>query len=230
MSSLTNYKGLQVVAPNPSGAGGFALNADLKALVDWNPKSKWDATSPPSASDDEGDDFQVGSLWYDASGGTLSICTDASTDSAIWLGLPIDTAFKSGARSSDLTIDSTTLVTTGLTFSVKSDETWTFEFVLFAKQLNADADLKVKVEGPAGSTGRYGLVSTESHQVRCKAIGAESDAIDATTSTDSDDQFTVNGIVTAGADGDIELFVRNDSGTDTQIFYQYSYFVARRIG
>jgi hypothetical protein len=41
MPSLVDYKGLQVVDPEPSGAGGLAIQDDFVNLVDWNPKSVW---------------------------------------------------------------------------------------------------------------------------------------------------------------------------------------------
>ncbi len=90
MASLTNYKGLQVVTPNPSGAGGLAINDDFKSLVDWNPKCKWDATADPTVSDDSGStkNYQVGSMWFNEDTGGLFLCVDASTGAAVWRGVP----------------------------------------------------------------------------------------------------------------------------------------------
>jgi len=64
MASLTDYKGLEVVSPAPTGAGGLAIHNDFKKLVDWNPKSNWSATADPTVNDDTTDKYQVGSLWF----------------------------------------------------------------------------------------------------------------------------------------------------------------------
>jgi len=84
MASLIDYKGLQVVNPEPSGAGGLAIQDDLKSLVDWNPKSVWDKTAAPTAADDVDDDFYPGSRWFNTTSGALFVCVDNTVEAAVW--------------------------------------------------------------------------------------------------------------------------------------------------
>jgi len=69
-------------------AGGKAISDDLRLLVDWNPKSDWEATGDPTVNDDVGDDFHVGSTWRNSSTGHAFFYTDNSTGAARWKLLP----------------------------------------------------------------------------------------------------------------------------------------------
>ena len=89
MSTLVSYKGLQVLDPEPGGSGGLAIQEDLKLLVDWHPRSVWDASSDPGLTEDEGADFHPGSLWRNASSGRLFRCVDASAGAAVWQPQPL---------------------------------------------------------------------------------------------------------------------------------------------
>lgn len=61
MATLTNYKGLEVVDPDPSGAGGLAIQDDLKKLVDWQIVAALDKDlSAPPGSPTLGDRYIVG--------------------------------------------------------------------------------------------------------------------------------------------------------------------------
>ena len=86
MATLENHKGLQVVSPTPTGDGGSAINNDFKLLVDWNPRSNWEATTNPTKDDDErvAENYRVGSRWFNASLGRLFLCTDSTEGAAIW--------------------------------------------------------------------------------------------------------------------------------------------------
>lgn len=86
MATLTAYKGLQVVSPDPTGDGGLAIQNDFKALVDWGPKSSWAQTSDPGANDDQGDDYYPGSLWLrtNTTPPKLFVCQSAATGAAVW--------------------------------------------------------------------------------------------------------------------------------------------------
>jgi len=86
MSTLVDYRGLQVVSPDPTGDGGLAIQNDLKELVDWHPKSVWAQTADPTASDDESADFFPGSLWLrtDVTPPKLFVCRSNSTGAAVW--------------------------------------------------------------------------------------------------------------------------------------------------
>ena len=76
MATLTAYRGLQVVTPDPTGDGGLAIQDDLKSLVDWSPKSVWAQSADPTVSDDQTADFFPGSLWLrtDSSPPKLFVC------------------------------------------------------------------------------------------------------------------------------------------------------------
>jgi len=86
MATLTAYRGLQVVTPNPTGDGGLAIQNDLKSLVDWSPKSVWAQSADPTASDDQTADYFPGSLWLrtDTTPPKLFVCEDSSTGAAVW--------------------------------------------------------------------------------------------------------------------------------------------------
>lgn len=86
MATLTSYRGLQVVSPDPTGDGGLAIQDDLKSLVDWSPKSVWAQSADPTASDDQTADYFPGSLWLrtDTTPPKLFVCEDSSTGAAVW--------------------------------------------------------------------------------------------------------------------------------------------------
>lgn len=92
MPALVDYKGLEVVSPDPTGDGGLAIQDDLKALVDWNPKSVWDQSADPGVNDDEGDDYYPGSLWLrtDVSPRKLFVCEASDAGSAVWRQIPLE--------------------------------------------------------------------------------------------------------------------------------------------
>ena len=168
MSSLTDYKGLQVLTPDPVGAGGLAINNNFKHLAD---------------------------------------------------------SFQSARRDSTLTINSTSLATSGLSFDVKNGDTWRFEFNLFATSLNSSADLRLQVDGPGN--GRCSFINIEIAQVRSAALNSLSSTL--SVDTGSDDLIQVNGIMEATSDGTVELRLRNNSTSTPQTFSEWSYFIAQRI-
>lgn len=91
-----NYKGLTVISPDPSGAGGLLIHNAIKALADRAAKNNLTAVDPPSANDDSGDNYDVGSLWLTAS--TLYVCTDATLTSASWRSIASDSVEVIGLR------------------------------------------------------------------------------------------------------------------------------------
>lgn len=86
MPSLTSYRGLQVVTPDPTGDGGLAIQNDLKSLVDWSPKSVWAQSTDPGVNDDSTQSFYPGSLWLrtDSSPSKLFVCQSSSAGAAVW--------------------------------------------------------------------------------------------------------------------------------------------------
>jgi len=87
MTSLTSYRGIQVLDPDPIGDGGLAIQNDLKSLVDWSPKSVWDRSDDPIVDDDETEDFFPGSTWLNttATPPRLFICESNATGAAVWI-------------------------------------------------------------------------------------------------------------------------------------------------
>lgn len=86
MSSLTAYRGLNVVTPDPTGLGGLAIQNDLKLLVDWHPKSVWAQSGDPGVGNDQTQNYFPGSLWFNttASPARLWVCLTSSTGAATW--------------------------------------------------------------------------------------------------------------------------------------------------
>ena len=115
MPALTNYKGLQVLSPEPTGDGGLAIQDDLKSLVDWQPKSVWAATADPTVNDDESEDFYPGSQWLrtNVSPPSLFVCQTSSDGAAEWdqilLELAQDTSPQLGG---DLDVNGQSIVST----------------------------------------------------------------------------------------------------------------------
>ena len=87
MSSLTDYRGLQIVTPEPTGAGGLAIQNDLKLLVAWSPKSVWAETADPGSGDDVDDHFYPGSLWLriNTTPPKLFVCKSSAAGAAVWV-------------------------------------------------------------------------------------------------------------------------------------------------
>jgi len=89
MPSLTNYRGLQVLDPDPSGAGGLAIQDDLKSLVTWGPKSLLNQSTSPTVDDDVDADFYPGSLWLqtNTTPPRLFVCKSNAAGAAEWITL-----------------------------------------------------------------------------------------------------------------------------------------------
>jgi len=94
MASLTAYRGLQVLTPDPTGDGGLAIQNDLKALVDWSPKSVWAQSADPTVDDDETEDFFPGSIWLrtNTTPPKLFVCRSSATGAAVWQQILLEVA------------------------------------------------------------------------------------------------------------------------------------------
>ena len=84
MVDWLQYKGIEIPDATPPGAAGLRLKENFQALVDWNPRSVWDSTADPTASDDETENFYPGSLWLNAQDNLLFICLDSAEGAAVW--------------------------------------------------------------------------------------------------------------------------------------------------
>jgi hypothetical protein len=116
MATLTDYKGLQVVDPDPTGDGGLAIQDDFKQLVDWHPRSEWAQSAAPTANDDEGDDFYPGSHWLrtNTSPSQLFVCQSSAAAAAVWVQLvtpDMDVQFGTVNVTDNLLIGTTSNVT-----------------------------------------------------------------------------------------------------------------------
>ena len=82
MATLTEYKGLEVVNPDPTGAGGLAIQDNFKRLADWQVVGVIRIENTPPASPALGDRYLVGS----APTGDWLTPTDRSNQVALWDG------------------------------------------------------------------------------------------------------------------------------------------------
>eukprot|EP00456_Euglypha_rotunda_P008308 TRINITY_DN1162_c0_g1_i1.p1 TRINITY_DN1162_c0_g1~~TRINITY_DN1162_c0_g1_i1.p1 ORF type:complete len:824 (-),score=109.14 TRINITY_DN1162_c0_g1_i1:2404-4875(-) len=87
MTTLIDYRGLQVVSPDPTGDGGLAIQDNFKNLVDWNPKSVWSQSASPTSTDDNTQEYYPGSLWLrtDTTPPQLYVCKSSTVGAAVWL-------------------------------------------------------------------------------------------------------------------------------------------------
>jgi len=75
-------------------AGERRLGVDANGVLVWKDsaaltspiaaRNKWDATAAPTANDDSGDGYQVGSRWIDVTNDKEYVCLDASVGAAVW--------------------------------------------------------------------------------------------------------------------------------------------------
>ena len=86
MSSLTNYRGLQVFPSDapPPGGGGLAISNNFTDLVNWHPLSQWAQTGNPTAGDDQTQNYYPGSLWLNSSTNELFLCFSSAPGAAVW--------------------------------------------------------------------------------------------------------------------------------------------------
>jgi hypothetical protein len=66
------------------------VDTDYGAIAAGHPLNNYAATAAPAVTDDDGDGYEVGSVWIDVTGDAAYICVDASTGAAVWL--PFDSA------------------------------------------------------------------------------------------------------------------------------------------
>jgi hypothetical protein len=91
---LIDYRGLQILSPDPTGDGGLAIQNDLKELANRAGPIHQTAGSPTVDNDSDdtagiGVKFYQWSHWLDTSDNAIYVCTDATPGAAVWLtGLP----------------------------------------------------------------------------------------------------------------------------------------------
>ncbi len=89
-------------------AGERRLGIDANGVLVWKNSggttsplvalNKWDATTAPTANEDSGDGYQVGSRWIDTTNNKEYVCLDATVAAAVWTETT-----GGGASASDLT-------------------------------------------------------------------------------------------------------------------------------
>lgn len=79
------YKGMSVRDPAPYGEAGLAWQNNFKALADRIGPCKFDATAPPTATDDSSSGYSTGSLWYNRTANRLYWCASATAGAAVWI-------------------------------------------------------------------------------------------------------------------------------------------------
>ena len=85
MTSTTNYKGLEVLTPDPVGDGGLLINDNFKNLADRIGPSNYSSNRAPVATDDLNSGYYAGSRWLNTSNSTEYICLSNSVGAATWL-------------------------------------------------------------------------------------------------------------------------------------------------
>lgn len=65
-------------------SSGAAVWAQIDGGGSSGPLGKYDATAAPTANDDTGDGYSVGSIWCDVTADKAYVCLDASSGAAVW--------------------------------------------------------------------------------------------------------------------------------------------------
>ena len=75
---------LNIDRPIQAGGTGASSAADARANLGIGGLAKLDATTAPTANDDSGDGYGVGSLWLDVTNDVAYVCLDATASAAVW--------------------------------------------------------------------------------------------------------------------------------------------------
>lgn len=118
-----------------------------------------------------------------------------------------------------------------LGFDVQAGKRYKFKFGLRMLRANATADLRLQVTGPAGSTGMTAYQSIENAISQAVTFGDPSIAIAvaAVTVDAHADLHYAEGWLVAGADGRVELSIRNNAGTSQQTLGALSFVESKEV-
>jgi hypothetical protein len=144
MSSLTSYNGLSVLTPEPSAAGGKAINDNFKAL------STAQETSDPGSSNDNTEGYSVGSRWINTTTGVEWLCTSSATGAATWVAMvpTLEQVTTAGASSDKAVTLSNGLSLSGSTFNMNDGSgSGGGTFNLDQGTLNFDANSSIGSDG-----------------------------------------------------------------------------------
>ena len=67
------------------------LSSSVQEKLNRSAKNAFDATSDPTADDDDGDGYSEGSVWINTTSGEAFRCVDASTGAAVWINTTLTT-------------------------------------------------------------------------------------------------------------------------------------------
>ena len=81
-SNSTNINTVAGISANISTVAG--ISADVTAAANNIPKANRVATTNPTANDDSGDGYSVGSMWINTSTDAIFFCADAALGAAVW--------------------------------------------------------------------------------------------------------------------------------------------------
>ncbi|MEI8379569.1 MAG: hypothetical protein WCJ09_05545 [Planctomycetota bacterium] len=125
MTTLVNYKGLQVVSPSPTGDGGLAIQDNFASVADWHPLSVWNETSDPGPTDDAGSDYFPGSFWLrtNTSPPRLFVCRDSTAGAAVWFWLNPPAVVLAPVATSDNVVSPASASVTPLTVKGVASQT-----------------------------------------------------------------------------------------------------------
>jgi hypothetical protein len=92
MTALIDYRGLDILTPDPTGAGGKAINDDFAELADRAGPVHSGAGNPTVDHDSDdtaglGTKFYAWSKWRNTSTNQLYVCVDATPGAAVWVEL-----------------------------------------------------------------------------------------------------------------------------------------------
>jgi hypothetical protein len=138
---------------------------------------KFDATAAPTAGDDVGDGYAVGSLWIDLTGDQAYICVDPTLATAVWLPLggdvqPIKVKNTSGATAAVNEVGYINTAGEYKTTTTAGDDDIAWCAVLYGGANNADiyvarrGRVTIKYTGSAPASGDFLVTSTVAGQAQ----------------------------------------------------------------
>jgi hypothetical protein len=125
----------------------------------------------------------------------------------------------------DTTLTTPTDGTNSLSWDGLEGEEWDFEAHLYGG-FQSSADLRVRVKAPSASLGVFVAHNVENAYCERSAINGTTGSLP--MSSGNDDIVTVRGTVVLSGDGNCEIQIRNNSGSDTQTVYAFSKLIAIR--
>jgi hypothetical protein len=147
------------------------------------PLSNYTATADPTATDDDGDGYEVGSRWVNTSSGEEFVCVDASTGAAVW------TSTTAGGGSGSITVEES-----DGSPSVNPVDTIKFHVDDFDVTDNADGSVTVTTNEPDAAA--HVSDSSDAHDASAISYDPSTSGLSAT-----DAQAAIDELAAAGGGG-----------------------------